>query len=266
MLLSSFLGLLIGAVLGLTGAGGGILAVPALVLGLGLGVAQAAPVALIAVGMAAALGALAGLRKGIVRYKAAMLMSVVGTLIAPLGIMVAHRLPDHYLMVIFSFVMLLVSYRMLIQPRGSQHMDNDGQATDKACVLSAQTGRFLWTRKSATILASIGATSGLLTGMLGVGGGFVIVPALRHFSNVPMHGIVATSLMVIAVVATSTVLMAIPGAMVLTSITWAFIVCVILGMVLGRIAASRVSGTILQQGFALISALVAILLLVRALA
>ncbi|MFJ1017246.1 TSUP family transporter, partial [Bordetella bronchiseptica] len=75
-----FLGILIGLTLGLTGAGGGILAVPALVLGLGMDMPQAAPVALMAVGLAAAVGSAEGLRRGTVRYKAAALMSVVGGL------------------------------------------------------------------------------------------------------------------------------------------------------------------------------------------
>jgi len=65
------LGALIGMVMALTGAGGGVLAIPLLVFGLHLPVQQAAPVGLVAVGMAAALGAALGLRQGIVRYRAA---------------------------------------------------------------------------------------------------------------------------------------------------------------------------------------------------
>jgi hypothetical protein len=68
------LGALVGLLLALTGAGGGILAVPLLVFALHLGVAEAAPIGLLAVGLAAAIGAALGLRDGIVRYRAAMLM------------------------------------------------------------------------------------------------------------------------------------------------------------------------------------------------
>jgi uncharacterized membrane protein YfcA len=79
MLISLILGALVGAVLGLTGAGGGILAVPALVVGFGWTMQQATPVALIAVAGSAAVGAIEGLRRGLVRYKAAVLMAVASS-------------------------------------------------------------------------------------------------------------------------------------------------------------------------------------------
>src|SRR3546814_5533300 len=80
MLIGGLLGLVIGAVLGLTGAGGGIFAVPALVFGLGMDMRAAAPLALMAVGSAAMLGALQGLRQGLVRYKAAIVLATAGTI------------------------------------------------------------------------------------------------------------------------------------------------------------------------------------------
>ena len=117
MMTATLLGLCIGVSLGLTGAGGGILAVPALMFGLGLTLTQAAPVALIAVGIASAVGALQGLMRGLVRYKAAMLMAAVGALTAPLGLSLAHRLPAHWLSLTFAGVMLLVAARMVQQSR-----------------------------------------------------------------------------------------------------------------------------------------------------
>lgn len=90
MLISLILGSLVGAVLGLTGAGGGILAVPALVVGMGLPMQQATPVALIAVAGSAAIGALEGFRQGLVRYRAALLMAVAGVPLTSLGVKLAH--------------------------------------------------------------------------------------------------------------------------------------------------------------------------------
>ncbi|HGM8047834.1 TPA: TSUP family transporter, partial [Pseudomonas aeruginosa] len=72
MVIEFGLGLLVGIVLALTGAGGGILTVPLLVFVMGLGLPQAAPIGLLAVGLAAWVGAVIGLREGIVRYKAAV--------------------------------------------------------------------------------------------------------------------------------------------------------------------------------------------------
>ena len=78
MLISLILGVLVAAVLGLTGAGGGILAVPALVAGLGWSMQHAAPVALIAVAGGAGIAAIGGFRRKLVRYRAAALMAVAG--------------------------------------------------------------------------------------------------------------------------------------------------------------------------------------------
>src|SRR3546814_4068765 len=91
MLLISFLGALIGLVMGMTGAGGGILAVPALVVGLGFSMTAATPVALMAVGISAMVGALDGLSKKIVRYKAAALMAVLGSMMSHAGIHLTDR-------------------------------------------------------------------------------------------------------------------------------------------------------------------------------
>ena len=97
MLLESLYGLGVGLALGMTG-GGGVLAVPALVLGLGYSLPEAAPVALVAVGASAFLGGLDGLRRGLVRYKAALLMALGGALCAPLGLRLAAVLPVAALM------------------------------------------------------------------------------------------------------------------------------------------------------------------------
>ncbi|HJU70210.1 MAG TPA: sulfite exporter TauE/SafE family protein, partial [Paucimonas sp.] len=85
------LGIIVGVVLALTGAGGGILAVPLLIFGARLGVAEAGPIGLLAVGMAATLGALLGLRAGTVRYRAALLVACAGMLFSPAGIWLAQR-------------------------------------------------------------------------------------------------------------------------------------------------------------------------------
>ena len=99
------LGLIVGVILALTGAGGGILAVPLLVFGVGLSVAEAGPIGLLAVGMAAALGAGLGLKAGTVRYKAALLMAGTGML-SPLGIWLANRVDNRWLSILFATVLL----------------------------------------------------------------------------------------------------------------------------------------------------------------
>ena len=200
MLISAVLGVLVGVILGLTGAGGGILAVPALVAGMGWSMQQAAPVALIAVAGAAAIGAVEGFRRKLVRYKAAMLMAVSGIPAVSLGIFVAHGVPQPALLAIFAAVMVLVAVRLFLQTRQDNNVEN--MAGSKFGRLNPSTGRFAWSLSTAVLLAAIGALTGFMTGLLGIGGGFVIVPMLRKFTNVSMHGIVATSLLVIALVGT----------------------------------------------------------------
>ncbi|WP_236849643.1 sulfite exporter TauE/SafE family protein [Chromobacterium subtsugae] len=99
------LGALVGAVLGLTGAGGGILAVPALMAAQGWSLPQAAPVALLAVAAGAALGAYEGWRRQLVRYRAAAWMAASGVPFAAAGASVAHLLPAPLLSTLFALAM-----------------------------------------------------------------------------------------------------------------------------------------------------------------
>ena len=99
---------------------GGILAIPALVIGLGWTLTQSTPVALFAVSAAAAVGAIYGLRKGLVRYRAALLMALLGAVFSPLGVYLAHSLPNAVLISLFSRVMVIVAIRMARQACGNQ--------------------------------------------------------------------------------------------------------------------------------------------------
>lgn len=258
------LGALIGLSMGLTGAGGGVLAVPALMMSLNLSLPQASPIALTAVAIAAAAGAAQGLRQGTVRYRAALLMAALGALAAPLGTQLAHRLPPAALSLLFAAVMLLIAGRMLRQSlsRCAAPIATDDTLPAKPCQLSRESGRVIWNRKAAATLGGIGAASGFLTGLLGVGGGFFIVPALAHFTNIGMHGIVATSLMVVALISMASVAAtAAAGLLVFPPAAWWFIAMVVAGMMVGRRLAPRVPARALQSGFAAICVLVAAILI-----
>lgn len=252
------LGVLIGMVLGMTGAGGGVLAVPALVLVLGWPMSQAVPVALMAVGAAAAVGAIDGLRKGLVRYRAALLMAALGTLTAPVGLYIAHRLPAQALATLFSGVLVAVAIRM-----ARAAADAGVSWQQKNCMLDPGTGRLHWTRRCAATLAVLGACCGLLTGLLGVGGGFLLVPAFRQLSDIRVHGIVATSLMVIALVSTVAIIGALRSGVVIPAAGGVFIAACMGGMVLGRVLAPKVPARHLQRVFALLCVLIAGYMLVH---
>ncbi|MDO9600339.1 MAG: sulfite exporter TauE/SafE family protein [Azoarcus sp.] len=261
--LAPLLGTLVGLVLGLTGAGGGVLAVPALMLGLGMNLTDATPVSLIAVGAAASLGAVAGLRNRQVRYRAALLMAGLGILSAPLGIWLAHRLQQTLLVVIFCTIMLLIAARMLHQARTAHGTDGEPQPGSRACALDPKTGRFRWNTRCSATLAGIGSVAGLFTGMLGVGGGFLIVPAFRQFSDLTMQAAAATSLAVIALVSTTTVIGTLLHGGQINLLGWTFIVTTGVGMLIGRILATRIPGRWLQAGFGVVVLLVAVAWLAR---
>ncbi|WP_417276237.1 sulfite exporter TauE/SafE family protein [Castellaniella sp.] len=263
MLIGGLLGLVIGAVLGLTGAGGGIFAVPALVFGLGMDIRTAAPVALVAVGAAATLGALQGLYQGIVRYKAAIVLAAAGAITAPLGIGLAQWLPARWLNLIFVATMLVVAYRMFKSSRGTRSDNEFSMAQSGVCKISKKTGRFIWNLRIVTTLGSIGAVSGLFTGMLGIGGGFIIVPALEYFSELRMHSIVATSLMVIALLSGFTVFVASGQGLSLTAPTWAFSTVALVGMAGARFLVPKIPSTALQRIFVIACIIVAVTMLMR---
>ncbi|HKT96592.1 MAG TPA: sulfite exporter TauE/SafE family protein [Paraburkholderia sp.] len=259
-LVSAALGSVVGLILALTGAGGAIVAVPLLVFGLGLGVAQAAPIGLCAVALAAGIGALLALREGKVRYKAAALMAATGAVISPAGLWVAHRVPDAPLTLVFALVLARVAWRMLQQKPGSAHALHGGAEpcpSDLPCRLNLERGKLDWTAPCARALALSGAAAGFLSGLLGVGGGFVIVPALKRASDLPMQGVVATSLAVIALVSTAGVAASAASGHMLWINALPFAAGALAGMLGGRGFARHVSGTRLQQSFAVFAGCVA---------
>ena len=258
------LGAIVGLLLALTGAGGGILAVPLLVFALHLGLAEAAPIGLLAVGLAAAMSAALGLRDRIVRYRAAMLMGGFAMALAPLGVAAAQRVPNAPLTIAFAAVLVVSAWRMWQRAQHALHPHVDAHAQAALpCVVDARDGRLVWTRPCAQALAFTGVVAGLLSGLLGVGGGFVIVPALTRFTELSARSIVATSLAVIALASIGGVSAAAWKGTIAWEIALPFAIGSVLASLLARVIARHVAGPRLQQGFAVVSACVAVLLLAR---
>lgn len=107
-------------------------------------------------------------------------------------------------------------------------------------------------------LALSGVGAGFLSGLPGVGGGFVIVPALKKATNAPVHAIVATSLAVITLVSASGVISTAIAGRMNWQIGVPFAAGAMAAMLGGRQVASRLSGHRLQQGFAVVAGLIAI--------
>jgi uncharacterized membrane protein YfcA len=275
-MLAAVLGSLVGIVLGLTGAGGSIFAVPLLVFGLGWSLSQATPVALLAVCTAAASGTLAGWRSGLIARRAALLAGALGSLAAPLGLALAARLPQRALAGAFALVMTIVALRMLRQ--ASRTPDEAGvvrgdpassaERGAAVCRIDEATSRLRWTRSCAVVLGASGAATGVLSGALGVGAGFVIVPTLRAVTELSMPACVATSLMTITLVSAAAVAahVAVHGSAALPlGVAAPFVAGALAGMLASRLVAARLSGPTLQRAFAALMIVAAAMLLWRTL-
>jgi uncharacterized membrane protein YfcA len=260
LILVMAMGVVIGAIMGITGAGGGILAVPVLVSSMGWSMQQAAPVALIAVASGAAVGAIDGFRHGLVRYKAATLMALCGVPMTRLGQDWAHALPHEVLLAGFGGLMALVSLRFLRASRGHDH--EEALHALRLARIHGETGKFVWNAVTAAVLSVVGLLTGLMTGLLGVGGGFLIVPLMRRFTYLSVPGIVATSLFVITLVSGGGVINAMAaGVHVPLLETSGFVVAMISGMLTGRRISHHLKPAQVQRGFGCLLAGVAVYML-----
>ncbi|HWI82032.1 sulfite exporter TauE/SafE family protein [Ramlibacter sp.] len=257
------MGVLVGLVLALTGAGGAIIAVPLLVFGLHLTLAEAAPVGLLAVALAASTGAMLGLRSRVLRYRAAGLMALAGGVASPIGLWVAQRVPNAPLTAVFAMVLTIVAVRMLRQAWLEQHGAVPAAAHAPPCRLDPAAGRLRWNTPCAAALAVAGAAAGFLSGLLGVGGGFILVPSLLAASDLPMKAIIATSMGVLALVSAVGVVGASIAGHMQWQVGWPFAGGALAGLLLGRRFAGRLAGPRLQQGFALLALGIAAGLLVK---
>ncbi|MEV7646180.1 sulfite exporter TauE/SafE family protein [Arthrobacter sp. NPDC089319] len=184
MTLSLLLGLLVGVVLGLVGGGGAIIAVPALVYGVGMSPAQAIPTSLLVVGVSSLAALLPRIREGL-NWPVIALVGAAGIPAAWGGAAVGRVLDPNVLMLAFSAIMVLAGIRMLAGTR----------ETDGSC--GTGPGRAL--RACAPKALAVGLLVGFLTGLLGVGGGFLIIPTLTIFLGLRMKQAVGTSLAVIVI-------------------------------------------------------------------
>jgi uncharacterized membrane protein YfcA len=186
-------GAVIGLALGLTGGGGSIFAVPLLVYGLGVAPRAAVGVSLAAVGATSLYGAIGRWRAGEVELTAGLLFSLGGVAGAPLGAWAGSLVPEAALMPAFAVLMLAVAGNMWRGPAA------EAGRRESACRLD-ERGRLALTSPCAVVLAAAGLATGVLAGLFGVGGGFVIVPALVFAAGLPIHRAVATSLLAIALI------------------------------------------------------------------
>ena len=254
---AALFGALVGVILGLTGAGGAIIAVPLLVFGLQLLVVEAGPLALFAVSISATIGALLALKQGSVRYRAAGFIAFTGAVASPLGIYVAPKIPDAVLSLLFAAVLGYVAVRMFRQSGNQSAEVAAASLPATPCQLNDFSGRLIWDAHCARSLARSGIAAGFLSGLLGVGGGFIIVPALKKATLLHMQSIVSTSLTVVALVSAAGAASAVFAGSMNWPIALPFAAGAVTAMlVVGRFA-DHFTGQEMQKGFAILAAAVA---------
>lgn len=266
-------GIIVGFSLGLTGGGGSIFAVPLLVYGLAVPVHQAVGVSLAVVGATALGGAVARLRQGEVEVRTAVLFGLAGVAGAPLGAWLGAKLSEPVLLVGFALLMLLVATRMWwqaarhpVESRVVRGVSEKPEAFEKAVCRFNPAGELTMTSRCALVLVLSGSVTGVLAGLFGVGGGFLIVPALVLTASLSMHRAVATSLLVIAIIsAAGTVSHILAGKPLDPTLVVLFVIGGLGGMVLGSALSRRLAGPLLQKLFAMTMIGVAIYIIVHSL-
>jgi len=272
-IISIGLGLFVGILLAITGAGGTILSLPLLVFSLNLSMVSAAPIALLAVMLSASVATAIGLREGIVRYKAASLLAACGVVLAPVGVWLAQLLPEQVLAILFATVLVMVAWRAfqkssiqqgVFQTSTCRNLQDENKP-DPTCIINPATSKLFWTAPCAKRLIFTGGLAGFLSGLLGVGGGFIIVPTLHQVSNLETKMVVATSLAVIAIVSMASALSYAGYAAINWHIAIPFTSGMLVGMLLGRLVADKISSQTSQRVFALLVSLIAIAFVIKTL-
>ena len=231
MLLGGALALVVGLSLGLLGGGGSVLTVPILVYVLHVPVKPAIAMSLCVVGLVALIGFLSHLRERNVAPRVAFVFGPFAVAAAFAGARVAKIIPSTVQLVVFAIVGLAGSYLML---RGGFRRPDSAGETEFEFTADART---------VTLLALEGIGVGFLTGIIGIGGGFLIVPALVLIARLPMRLAIGTSLLVI----TMNALSGFVGYLGHIAVDWGLVVWFTAIAAVGSIAGTLLSKRIPQQ-------------------
>ena len=243
-LLGLFLGLLVGLTLGLLGGGGSVLTVPIFVMVLAIETKSAIAMSLAVVGTTSLFGAFGHWREKNIDIRSALIFGAFAMSGSFLGGSLSHFLPGDIQLTIFATVMMVAAIFMF---RGRKE-----EAVEAVRLTPRRIG----------LLALPAAAVGLLTGVIGVGGGFLIVPALTLIAGLPIKKAIGSSLLVIAMTAAAGFAGQLTGDV---RIQWGFMAMftavAIVGILAGATIVPRVPQRTLRRGFAMFLVLMAALIL-----
>ena len=249
---------LVGLVLGLSGGGGSIITVPVMVYLFGINPVVATAYSLFVVGTTSVIGAIQNVRKQLIDLRTALIFAIPAfsvvyltrRFLVPNIPEVVFSIDDFlvtkeiFIMVFFGIIMILASFSMI---RSKKDVPN----TELSSTLNHP------------FLIFIGMCVGLLTGIIGAGGGFLIIPALVLLAKLPMKKAIGTSLLIIA----ANSLIGFTGDLHHSNIHWTFLLTFtaisILGIIVGVYASKFISGKKLKQGFGWFTLIVAFYIIFR---
>jgi len=260
LLIAAVLGLFIGFFMAITGAGGAILALPLLTLLINLSIQQAAPIALMAVFAVSGIAAIIGLKQSTVRYKAAALLAITGVTTAPIGVNLAIRTPAIILHGLFVAVLIYVAWRVLRKNLLNEEVYANMTAP---CEMNPATSKLFWTARCTRRMLITGGTAGFLSGLLGVGGGFIVVPSLQKISNLEHRMIVATTLAMIALVSLVSIVTYASHAEIIWEIAVPFMLASIVGSLAGRNLSNKIPQHAKHIIFGSMALAIALMMLMR---
>lgn len=227
--LTVFGALFVGISLGLLGGGGSILTVPLLSYVAGLEPKQAIATSLFVVGVTSAVGSVAHARAGRVRWGIAAVFGAAAMAGAYAGGRLAHFIPGNVLLIAFALIMISAAVAML---RGRRELGDESQGPLPVLTIVLQ-----------------GGAVGVISGLVGAGGGFLLVPALALLGGLPMPAAVGTSLVVISMQCFA----GLAGHLAGESIDWRLAGMVtaaaVVGSVIGGRLVSRVEPGVLRKAF-----------------
>jgi uncharacterized protein len=215
------LAVFVGVALGLLGGGGSILTVPLLAYVAGMDAKQAIATSLLVVGVTSAIGAISHARAGRVQWRTGLIFGTAGMAGAYAGGLLARFIPGTVLLVGFAVMMIATASAML---RGRKNID------------ASEHGHHLPVPK----IVAEGLVVGLVTGLVGAGGGFLVVPALALLGGLPMPVAVGTSLIVIAMKSFAGV----GGYLSSVQIDWTVALAVTAAAVVGAVVGARLTALV----------------------
>lgn len=222
----------IGLSLGLIGGGGSILTVPILVYFLGVDTHEAVGMSLAVVGATSLFGSYLHYQRGNVNFSSGLLFGISGTFGAFLGSPLTKMVAPNILLLMFAALMFVVAVSMLWRKNNS----------------NSETRREA--NRTKAILAGFGV--GILTGFLGVGGGFLIVPALVFFGGLPMKEAIGTSLFVIFLNCIAGLIGHATQSHFDWSLTFLVMILAVVGTIGGTILSQKMAARRLQKVFAML--------------